>query len=128
MGRRDVSRRARAAAKPCQPDRCTCPHAAPRGVGWRNRLREGGPARSPPSVWLPPLSVLHLRAGADDGRGGEGVGRTRGARRAYPHRAFRHGLREAVGVRHVQMTRLVWLVATILVVACLLFAIVQTSA
>jgi len=30
-------------------------------------------------------------------------------------------------VRHVQMTRLVWLVAGFLVVACLLFAIVQSQ-
>jgi len=29
-------------------------------------------------------------------------------------------------MRHVQMTRLVWLVAILLVLACLLFAIVQS--
>jgi hypothetical protein len=29
-------------------------------------------------------------------------------------------------MRHVQMTRLVWLIATLLVVACLVFAAVQS--
>ena len=46
---------------------------------------------------------------------------------AYPHRVLRHGLREAFCERHVQMTRLVWLVAGLLVVPCLLFTIVQSS-
>ena len=53
-----------------------------------------------------------------------GAGRAGGAGRAYPHRALQHGLSEAFRVRHV--TRLAWLVAGLLVVACLLFAIVQS--
>ena len=40
----------------------------------------------------------------------------------WPHRAFRHG----VSMRHVQISRLVWLIAGLLVVACLVFAAAQS--
>lgn len=79
-------------------------------------------ALSPSSARLPPLSVRHLRTRTHDGRGRSRPGRTRGTGRARTHRAFRHGL----SMRHVQLTRLVWLIAGLLVVACLVFADAQS--
>ena len=71
------------------------------------------------------FQFLHLRAGSDDGRGGDRAGRAGRARRAGAHRAVRHGLNGTPDMRHVQMTRLVWLIAALVVVACLVFAAAQ---
>lgn len=40
--------------------------------------------------------------------------------------ALQHGVRENPGARHVQMTRLVWLTAGLIVIACVVFAVAQS--
>jgi hypothetical protein len=77
-------------------------------------------ARQPPRSYRR-FQFLHLRAGAHDGRRRNGAGRAGPAGRARRHRALRHGLNEDYPVRHAQMTRLIWLIAGLVILACLVF-------